>query len=208
MNRFPIFALAMAIPLALGACSSDHVSALGEESSVNHPVGVFREPRVAFIPGDGSGHLDADANEINRFAMDYVRRGHGPIEVAGSAADIAAAARLLVRAGTRPQEIQPRAAPGPGVTLTFDAYQVSLPNCSEFASDRELFHANTNRVTSNFGCASQRNFGLMVSDPHDMIARRSSGEPSNSSAAVGGVDDHRTFTKSAGAKSQAAGSGQ
>ena len=92
-----------------------------------------------------------------------------------SAARIAAergqtVARYLRRRGFDPQvkvaSLDPSGPPG-GVDVALRRYVVVLPKCPDW-TDRpgENFE---NQVSSNWGCATVTNFGMMVADPGDIV---------------------------------------
>ncbi|MGQ0663783.1 MAG: CpaD family pilus assembly protein [Pseudomonadota bacterium] len=59
------------------------------------------------------------------------------------------------------------------VVLRFDRYTAQLPTCGDWSAPthRDPY----NMVHANFGCATQRNIGLMVADPADLIRQRQAG---------------------------------
>jgi len=66
------------------------------------------------------------------------------------------------------------AAPQPGrVTLTIGRYIVVPPNCPDWRKPSQFDPNNT--VSSNFGCATEANLGLMIADPRDLIVGQSIG---------------------------------
>jgi len=58
------------------------------------------------------------------------------------------------------------------VRLTVTQYTVQVPNCPDW-SDGPYAHFN-NQVSSNFGCATAANLGLMIANPKDLLQGRES----------------------------------
>jgi len=65
------------------------------------------------------------------------------------------------------------AAPRDGVGLTVQRYQVVLPGCPDWSGPNGITHAN--RPSSNWGCATAANLGLMVANPRDLAVGREPG---------------------------------
>ena len=112
------------------------------------------------------------ALDFERFVVDYHNRGRKALMIetgVGKAARSGAekARKMLMKAGVSSAEISiTRGGPGGGVVLSFAAYKVKVPECGDFSS---MMSQNwTNTRDSNFGCATQRNLGLMVRDPGDL----------------------------------------
>ncbi|WP_331255684.1 CpaD family pilus assembly lipoprotein [Candidatus Bealeia paramacronuclearis] len=62
---------------------------------------------------------------------------------------------------------------GSGLHLIVESFVVIPPNCLNWSE--ELGEAKGAATTSNFGCAQAINFGMMVSDPRDLIVGRETG---------------------------------
>jgi len=62
--------------------------------------------------------------------------------------------------------------PGETVTLFVRRHVVVLPGCPDWSGERFTYN---NTPTSNFGCATATNLGLMVARPGDLIQGRSMG---------------------------------
>ena len=70
--------------------------------------------------------------------------------------------------------------PAHTVILTFSGSIVKVPECGDWSG--ETGFNPTNMPTRNYGCSYQRNIGLMVSDPQDLIEPDSSLSTLDSSA--------------------------
>ncbi len=62
---------------------------------------------------------------------------------------------------------------GEAVKVIVRRYVVTLPGCPDWTGRPGISYANT--PTSNFGCATATNLGLMVADPGDIVAGRHPG---------------------------------
>lgn len=141
-----------------------------------YPVHVHAETAVMTARlTDEVGMLVAeDEFRLSRLVAGYLERGHGPMFVSATSPRHAEALRLRLMAAGIPASslaVMP-AERGAADTVTFryDRFQVSVPNCGDWSSHPTI--NRTNDVHSNFGCAQQRDFGLMVADPADLVRMR------------------------------------
>ncbi|HXC11211.1 MAG TPA: CpaD family pilus assembly lipoprotein [Stellaceae bacterium] len=181
--RYPL-----AIALAVAGCAPGAAEYTKAEAPARLQVeGGASMVAVAFAPG--SSRLSAAASSrLDRLVASGAIRppdrvwitAAGPPALA--AARGAAVARELLRWG-----IVAEAQPLPAVArdravVTVGRYAVSLPPCPNWSQPR----ANdfTNAETSNFGCATAVNLGLMVASPADLVGGRqlapADGEPAAS----------------------------
>lgn len=114
-----------------------------------------------------------DRAVLRDLADEHARRGAGPVSVdtddAVFAAEIAAALDLDVQ--HRPGD------PGKAV-VRVPVWIARVPECGQWAEGVNPDWRNQN--TWNFGCAVERNLGLMVANPNDLRqARPSSGRDAN-----------------------------
>ena len=63
---------------------------------------------------------------------------------------------------------------GSGIHLIAESFVVIPPNCMNWSE--ELGEAKGANTTSNFGCSDAINFGMMVSDPRDLVVGRPTGD--------------------------------
>jgi pilus assembly protein CpaD len=162
----------LAIVLAVAGCAPGAAEYTKAEAPNRLQVeGGTTAVAVAFAPG--SGRLTAvSASALDRLVVSGAIRPPDRVSVAAAgspalaAAREAAVARQLLRWG-----IVAEAQPLPAVAhdravVTVGRYAVSLPPCPNWSQPR----ANdfTNAETSNFGCATAVNLGLMVASPADL----------------------------------------
>ncbi|MEO5373569.1 MAG: CpaD family pilus assembly protein [Alphaproteobacteria bacterium] len=166
------------LALALSACAD-----MTPDHRTRHQNVVVRQPFTLMmtVPEAATGVGAGDSDRIARFVESYRRRGEGMMEVTvgeGSGGREAALAigDVLVAAGLRAEEVGVRFAPasaqgGEGTLrtamLSFQGYVVQPPQCGDWSQSSSFRPENS--PTGNFGCATQRNIGLMVRDPRDLI---------------------------------------
>lgn len=77
------------------------------------------------------------------------------------------ASRILLRVDTNDQR-----ADGP-VVISFETLVINVPECGDWSE--ESSHDPMNTDHANFGCAVQRNIGLMIANPADLISPQTVG---------------------------------
>lgn len=178
--------LSLAATLALASgCSAD----LAEHDYRAHfPVGVSRHTAAATVarPAEGQGWSRSDAQSMDRLAQEHFRRGAGKVEVSVAARDEAGkdaaqafgqavAAQMALPAADVEVKVSVSASQTPDTALVeVPVWVADLPECGHYAWQPSPDFDN--RTTANFGCAVQRNVGMMVQNPADLVrARDSSG---------------------------------
>lgn len=119
---------------------------------------------------------------FNGLVAGYLDRGHAPIVIsargpaqAGAALPpgLAAVRDRLVAGGVPARDIRialtDQGAPDV-VTVSYQRYEALLPTCGDWTSAPS--YNPYNEASSNFGCALQRDIGLMVADPADLVRAR------------------------------------
>lgn len=99
-----------------------------------------------------------------------------------STARQAAIRRVLARRGVLMTTVPATRAPGgerppagDEMTVQLERYVVTPPNCPDWS--KPPGGDPTNSVSSNFGCATEANLGMMVAEPRDLLAGRQPGPP-------------------------------
>jgi len=164
---------ALLTPLLLGACGGPKAP---NDYRVANPLKVSKETVSLSLPAPLSqnGLTGQAALDLDRFVLDYHRRGQKAVAIKagqGSRHSMDAAEQvrdILVRGGVSDREIsiEPGGFEADAVLLTFNAFRVKVPECGKWDTNATLNVSNRNH--SNFGCATQRNLGLMVQDPGDL----------------------------------------
>lgn len=75
-----------------------------------------------------------------------------------------------------------------GVLVTIDRHVVTPPRCPDWSKPADGDPAN--RVSSNFGCATATNLGLMVADPSTLLRGRDPG-PADGEALASAIKSYR-----------------
>jgi pilus assembly protein CpaD len=81
------------------------------------------------------------------------------------------------------------------VRLRVGRYVVTTPNCPDWSKSASFDPSNV--VSSNFGCATATNLGLMVADPGDLVRGRSAG-PSDGTYGARAIRSYREGDKKGG----------
>jgi pilus assembly protein CpaD len=168
--------------LVLAGCHSGGAN----EHSERHQLSAERRTFQADVPVPT---VSADGREgvislPRGFLDDYHRRARTPMRVTPprplSVQDEAATGMLVrwledhgVDTVMAPAPVG-RPGPAPGTAgLSFEAYVVQVPECGDWSGNTGWNPGNT--LHSNFGCSYNRNIGLMLSDPGDIVTGRAPG---------------------------------
>lgn len=142
---------------------------------------VYAEEKVfsLTLPLPASGHLSPSLHRqnIERFASDYIRRGHGPLLVSQngggntSRESQSMVARTLYSTGVPEKSIffQARNAQQNvprSVELSYSGYVARVPTCGDWSGQTGFDPSNLPHT--DFGCSVQRNVGLMIANPGDL----------------------------------------
>lgn len=164
------------IAMAMAACSTDIET---HDPHFAHPTTVEQKTaRLDMGPLYAGKPSQVDEQRINEFLAAYHNQGAAPLDVtvAGHSAEDPAAreqalqlANALMERGVPAEEInlyvQEEEASGSS-HLTFPIYVVSPEECGYW--DKPLDSDYNNGISSNFGCANQRNIDLMAANPRDL----------------------------------------
>ncbi len=159
--------------LVLSACTEPRAIDYREK----YPLPVHAETITLPLHPAQAGALPPDEDaQLASLAAGYLNRGHGPLIVLVPADDKTSGAQIvrsrLMAAGIPGSAIRlEKADTVENVTLSYQRYEVALPQCGDWSSAPSFNPYND--VSSNFGCANQRNLGLMVADPADLVHMRS-----------------------------------
>lgn len=169
--------------LVLAGCAPRQSGPSSLEPRDVYPVNVTSQMMSYEIQGNGAGTLlPAEGIKLDRYVDEFAAGGHGAIVIetppahgpGGDGLAMAIAGRAVER-GLAASEVVVRIAPelqGP-VRLTYERYFVDLPECRGWYEDPSFNPSNSTHM--NFGCATQRNLGMMVADPADLISPATGG---------------------------------
>jgi pilus assembly protein CpaD len=148
----------------------------------NHDVG-FASPSSSLSKA-GRSEISRFLGEIDIGDSDRVfiraKKGAGNHQVA-------AVAKYLRKLKLRPEIVIARGAKRP-VSVVVGRYLVTTPRCPDWTKQPGLDSAN--RRSSNFGCATTSNLGLMVADPGDLVQGQTMG-PSDGAKGASSVNKYR-----------------
>ncbi len=194
--RVPRRASAVLGLLLLTACAADMSE---HDVRISHPLTAEQRTAVAVFdrPADGGGLTNFDRDRLTRLAGESLKRGAGPVTVTIGAKpgeeaveqDFAQTlAGVLKNGGAADVLIKVVAGGDSGPVVGAAEIRVPIwvavvPECGSF--ERGITPDETNAPNSNWGCSIQRNRGLMVQNPADLIrAREASGRDANRSGDV------------------------
>ncbi len=153
--------------LLLAACAAD----LSEHDyRISHPLNAEQKAAVAVFDRPSVGELSAfDRERLARLAAESLRRGAGGVEVGcNDPAFAAQLAEALRQDGIT--DVRIVAGKGEAAEIRVPVWAAVVPECGTF--ERGLNPDPDNAPHSNWGCSTQRNIGLMVQNPADLIRAR------------------------------------
>jgi pilus assembly protein CpaD len=149
-----------------------------------HPIFVDSEVTTLAIRGGGlsdeGGEFDAAAlGELDGFLDDFIAQGSGSLDVTVALGEggqsrlvreTEAIAKYALARGVSRSMLNIRAVSGgeegEAIALNYERINVRLPECGDWSKPSPYNPRNTQY--SNFGCADQRNLGLLVANPADL----------------------------------------
>jgi pilus assembly protein CpaD len=171
--------ISLAMALLVGACTyADSDIELDDyDYRARFPIGVESDVIVTAFGGSSSGAMtEKERQALSQVVADYKYRGQAPLIVfvgqsglnqdnlaedirSSAVASGLAKSEVLVSIdpSLRPEEVQ----------VSFMSYTAVLPECGYWQQESYMNLENSN--SSNFGCATQHNLGLMLADPSDLI---------------------------------------
>jgi pilus assembly protein CpaD len=183
--RAPICAvLAVAALAASAGCSSETAYWSPSESQKQLKVDWVRFDHRVMFDQNGRGITDQERARIDEF-LDRVEPRYGDQILVGSGTGngigeignerIAAVTEYLRALGLKVGPLPPvaQARWDGAVRVMVGRYVVTPPNCPDWT--KSASYDPNNHVSSNFGCATTTNLGLMVADPGDLVRGREMG---------------------------------
>ena len=142
-----------------------------------------RDNLAAFLASEDVGHYD----EITLSAG----AGGGAKEQTLAARRAANIAEFLRGQHLKAAIATGASAPADSVTVTVGRYVVIPPHCPDWRKPSDDDPANS--PSSNLGCATTTNLGLMVADPHDLVSGKDLA-PTDAEHGAAGVQRYRVGT--------------
>jgi pilus assembly protein CpaD len=163
---------------ALAACANP-VNGPEDALSVQDRFPIAVEPHMEMVrlPFNAArGGLDQESSaDLERFARDYLDNGSGALAISGSRRNpdaVRTVADRLVALGVPRDRIllgnPDNVDTGDDVRLSFIRYEAHASACGDWSVN--LSSTSANKVSPNFGCASQHNLAAMVADPRDLVS--------------------------------------
>ena len=171
--------LSFCLALALAGCNHPESDWSEVEAPKQLHVDFVRlHHTAAFTPGSAElapGEAEKLASFLDTAQVtpeDHVYFEGGPDDhLAGSR--IGTLTREISRHGLGAQTLPPGTLPADQMEVSVERYVVTPPDCPNWTSPSYGDHSN--RLNSNFGCATATNLSLMVADPRDLVIGRDLG---------------------------------
>lgn len=189
--------------MVLAACEAPQRSADYREQA-KMTVAKETVSLTVAVPAAGAGLAGIEATKFEQFVRRYLEQGHGQMTVRAPAAAAGVAREMLLKEGVRGREIviTPDAAGADNsVRLSYTASMVTPPECQDWSSNATFNWSN--RVHSNFGCATRRNIGLTVQDPADLEKAKGMTD-FDGTRASGIINNYRKAPETTGTKKESA----
>lgn len=181
--------LLMAAAVGLGGCREhearldNRTAAALTDPSKRHPIGHAGRTEALYVEvaTDGLGLSENQATDVSRFVDRYKSESNGRLTITapGSVRGHLATSRsfreieeLVDRLGVPSEAISRQHTPGggrygPAVKLAYERSVAVAPSCGQWPED--MGNVDRERLPyENFGCASQRNLALTVSNARDL----------------------------------------
>lgn len=158
---------------------------------VTHEHSIAFNSQANLLTNQASRSLDRFLNEIDLRPSDRLFVDVGPQsgEVVNDARVGAINEKLRhYIPGTQATAITGEKGTTSNISLIVGRYVVLPPNCPDLSRPTATNHGNT--PDSNFGCSTNRNLGLMLADPGDLLRGRTLG-PADGEALSGSIRRYR-----------------
>jgi pilus assembly protein CpaD len=186
--------LCVGLGLILGGCTPSTSERTESENPKQLHVDFVRLRHVAaFTPGKP----ELASGEAQKLAAFFDSAAVGPqdhVYLESGSDDRLSTARVgrmvkeMDRKGIGAQTLPPGSVPADSMLVVVERYVVTPPNCPDWSGPAVGDHSN--QPSSNFGCATATNFGLMVADPRDLVIGRDLG-PQEGNAALYAIERYR-----------------
>ena len=178
MHHLRSLAAAIALIAVAGCNYPDSPRTLDEtDYRARYPIGVKSEVVATEFRGNGGAMTPDELATLRAFVAAYIDRGQKPLTIlmGGSGQSHQGLAEGIretaIAQGLARSEVLIGVDPAQSseiVTASFISYTAIVPECGYWYQES---YSNANNANSaNFGCATQRNLGLMLADPSDLLA--------------------------------------
>lgn len=168
---------AAGLAAALGGCANDSRAVIDVQRT--HKINVTSHFVQTPIEMTDSVLEPAESAKLAGAVADFIHSGSGSFDIVVPAGvdDAAAKAETLRRfaigAGARADEVQARlsdVAGGAPIVVSYERYVATPPNCGP-TTDNAAYNPR-NLPQDSFGCVTQNNLAVMVSNPADLVRAR------------------------------------
>jgi pilus assembly protein CpaD len=171
----------LAIAAALSACQSPQAEWSNVEAPREMRIDYHRFTHAAAYPAGKNELAPGEARRLDAFLRSAEVTPTDPVYLEAPANDKAASARIsalardLTRKGYAVSTLPPArdAVAANSLLVVVERYTVTPPNCPNWTKSPSGNHENAG--SSDFGCATLTNLGLMVADPRDLVIGRDVG---------------------------------
>ena len=172
--KIRLYPIVLPLMLALAACVTDYT----KSEAPNNLRVDGAETRREFAFATGSAYLTpGELRKLDGWVLSGSIRPADRVAIAAAGPPrlaeqrAAAISRELLRYGIVTQTLALDAVPANHAIVVVGRYAVTLPTCPNWS--QSLSADFTNAFTSNYGCATATNLGLMVASPADLVSGRS-----------------------------------
>ena len=152
----------------------------------HQPTAQAAVQRMEIAVAPGQMELGAtDRAQLQSFANDYLRYGHGALVLSTPSGDANADAASVLANQTRMSLVESGVSyaavagstydasgtPNAPIIVSFSRFEAQAPECAPLY-EQDLAHQSNNQAWESFGCATQANLAAMVEDPRDLLHPR------------------------------------
>jgi len=195
MTNRTLTQLALCLALVLAGCNHPESDWSEIETPKQLHVDFVRlQHSAAFAPGSAE-LAPGEADKLASFLETAQVAANDRVFFAGPPNDALAGSRIgtltreVTRRGIAATTLPPGAMPANQMVVSVERYVVTPPDCPNWTSP--IYGDHSNRMNSNFGCATATNLSLMVADPRDLVIGRDLG-PGDADPLGGAVMRYRT----------------
>ena len=182
-SRRLLAALATAVALTVTACTAPPTGKADYRDS--YPLKPEKVTSVLVMDSAafGAPSNSRDMVRLRHYVGDYLRRGRSRLTISFGAGGKGEAAlgrtdmirAMLLREGVNAADIefkpnQSKDIKGSDLVFSFRGYIVRVPECGDWSG--AAGYDPSNLPHTDFGCSYQRNTGLMLADPGDLVEPR------------------------------------
>ena len=171
--KIRLYPIVLPLMLGLAACVAEYSKS--EAPDTLRVDGANSRRELAFGTGSAS-QAPRELRKLDGWVLSGAIRPADRVEVAaggppGLAEQRAGAiSRELLRYGIVTQTLAIDGVPANHAIVSVGRYAVTLPTCPNWSQSQS--YDFTNAFTSNYGCATATNLGLMVASPADLVSGR------------------------------------